>query len=289
MGYTIERRIIKAISLMPLKSKDYIIAHEAGNPNNTGDNSLESEVKYMTSNWRKAFTHFWVGNKAIIQLAEDGFLAYGAGGYMNPHSPVQVEVARVDTQEEFDEAYKRYVWLLRHMADKYGIPKTLDSNDRRGIKTHEWVSKNLGGTTHVDPYGYFQKWGVSRAQFKRDIENGIVDKEVVTVSSYFQRGDKGSDISKLQTDLNKVGYKLAVDGSFGPATEIVVRKFQSDNKLAVDGLFGYSSKAKLSELLKVDKDWYRLVTGTFVGKEEAEKQAAKLRKERGWVVHVQKE
>lgn len=218
MGYLIERRIIKSIKLMPLKSKDYIIAHEAGNPNNTGDNSLESEVKYMTNNWRKAFTHFWVGNKAIVQLAEDGFLAYGAGGYMNPHSPVQVEVARVDTKEEFDEAYKRYIWLLRYMADKYGIPKTLDSNDRRGIKTHEWVTKNLGGTTHTDPYAYFEKWGVTRAQFKRDVENGIVDKKVV-----------------------------------------------------------------------VDKDKYRLVTGTFIGKVEAEKQAAKLRKDRGWLVYVQKE
>lgn len=273
---------------MPLKSKDYIIAHEAGNPNNTGDNSLENEVRYMTNNWRKAFTHFWVGNKAIVQLAEDGYLAYGAGGYMNPHSPVQVEVARVDTKEEFDEAYKRYIWLLRHMADKYGIPKTLDSNDRRGIKTHEWVTKNLGGTTHVDPYGYFEKWGITRAQFKRDVENGIADKEVVTVSNYLQRGDKGSDVLQLQTDLKKAGYTVLVDGSFGPATEAAVRKFQSDNKLAVDGYFGPSSKATLAESLKVDNDKYRLVTGTFTGKEAAEKQAEKLRKEHGWLVYVKK-
>lgn len=115
---------------------------------------------------------------------------------------------------------------------------------------------------------------------KKEASKSMVD--------YFKLGDKGSDITQLQTNLNKVGYVVLIDGSFGPGTDSVVRKFQSDNGLTVDGYFGPSSKAKLSELLSVDKDKYRLVTGTFIGKAEAEKQAEQLRKDRGWLVYVQK-
>ncbi|CAM3228518.1 peptidoglycan-binding protein [Filibacter tadaridae] len=173
MAYPIERRIVSAVPKIKLQSNSIIVAHESGNANNTGNNSLEAEVNYMANNWKNAFTHFFVGSKAIIQLAEDGFMAYGAGGHLNPHSPAQVELSRVDTQAEFDESYKRYVWLLRYMADKYSIPKTLDSNKRTGIKTHDWVTRHLGGTSHTDPYTYLAQWGISRAQFKKDVENGI--------------------------------------------------------------------------------------------------------------------
>ena len=153
----IERRIVSAISKTKLKSKSYIIAHESGNDKNTGDNSLEADIKYMISNWCNVFTRFWLGDKAIVQIADDGYMAYGAGGKLNPHSPAQFELARVDTQAEFDESYKRYVWLLRCLADKHGIPKTLGSGAGTGIKTHTWVTRNLGGIIHMDPYGYLAK------------------------------------------------------------------------------------------------------------------------------------
>lgn len=42
-----------------------------------------------------------------------------------------------------------------------------------GIKSHRWITNNLGGTTHIDPYSYLQSMGISEAQFKLDIKNGL--------------------------------------------------------------------------------------------------------------------
>lgn len=69
------------------------------------------------------------------------------------------------------------------------------------------------------------------------------------------RGDKGSEVTKLQQNLIALGYgKLmdpyGADGSFGPATESAVKAFQSDYKLEIDGIAGSKTQAKISELLK---------------------------------------
>ena len=51
-------------------------------------------------------------------------------------------------------------------------------------------------------------------------------------------GSKGDDVKKLQTELNKYGYGLDVDGSFGQKTNDAVRDYQSKNGLSVDGVVG---------------------------------------------------
>ena len=51
-------------------------------------------------------------------------------------------------------------------------------------------------------------------------------------------GSKGSDVKKLQEQLNSNGYKLDVDGVFGPKTQSAVRDYQKKNNLTVDGIVG---------------------------------------------------
>ena len=53
-----------------------------------------------------------------------------------------------------------------------------------------------------------------------------------------RRGSTGDKVVLLQTLLQKLGFALAIDGDFGPGTEVAVSRFQSDNKLAVDGIVG---------------------------------------------------
>ncbi|GHU88531.1 hypothetical protein FACS1894202_04810 [Clostridia bacterium] len=52
-------------------------------------------------------------------------------------------------------------------------------------------------------------------------------------------------MKECQTALNKFGYKLAVDGSFGPATDAAVRGFQRGHGLKVDGWVGAKTWAVL--------------------------------------------
>lgn len=66
---------------------------------------------------------------------------------------------------------------------------------------------------------------------------------------YFQKGDKGVNVKRMQTALNKVGYSCGTaDGIFGDRTLSGVKTFQYNNGLAVDGLFGKKSLKKLKEL-----------------------------------------
>ena len=174
MAYQIDYRIIDYTG-RKTDANNYVIAHESGNPNNVGPNSLENEVKYMQSQAAKggAFTSHWVGSGGkIIQIAPVGKIQYGAGGVANPKSFAQVELARTNDAATFKKDYAAYVWLLRMLAAECGIPQTLDTTGK-GIKTHLWVTKNLGNTTHTDPYGYLNSWGISNAQFAKDITNGL--------------------------------------------------------------------------------------------------------------------
>ncbi|CZQ94501.1 LysM peptidoglycan-binding domain-containing protein [Trichococcus ilyis] len=176
MNYTIEKRIF-SIYQNPLTASNLIIAHESGNPNNTGPNSLENEVSYMQRNWQNAFVSHWVGGGGkIIQVANTGKVQWGVGPKANGYAYAQVELARTNSRTIFEQDYKAYVWLLQKLALEAGIPCKLNSGTNvhdKGIKTHSWVSKNVGGTDHTDPDGYLASWGISQARFRQDIEAGL--------------------------------------------------------------------------------------------------------------------
>lgn len=58
-------------------------------------------------------------------------------------------------------------------------------------------------------------------------------------------GSKGSEVKKLQEELNKQGYKLDVDGIYGNKTQSAVRDYQSKNGLSVDGIAGVQTTGAL--------------------------------------------
>ena len=75
-------------------------------------------------------------------------------------------------------------------------------------------------------------------------KQGVCEVEVKVL----KRGAKGSDVRALQTLLNGYGYSCGnsgIDGSFGPATEAAVKKYQKAKGLTVDGSVGPKTWAKL--------------------------------------------
>jgi hypothetical protein len=111
------------------------------------------------------------------------------------------------------------------------------------------------------------------------------------------------EVVEIQKQLNKVGYKLIADGISGPNTESAIKDFQKKHKLIVDGNAGPVTLAAVVKeiiglnkplpkpIVKVESDnkQYRLMTGTFKTKKEADKAASDLKKEYGWVVYVKEE
>lgn len=84
-------------------------------------------------------------------------------------------------------------------------------------------------------------------------------------------GSVGDDVRKLQAKLKDLGlYAGPIDGIFGGATELAVRKFQKKNGLKVDGIVGPKTYSLLlseeepsrTEILPLDLRCLTL-TGTF--------------------------
>lgn len=149
----------------------YIILHEVGVDNSSARNN----AAYFKNNWStaEAYSTFVVGADGIYQVGEPGYVAWAALN-ANPYAPVQIEFERTNDANRFKKGYANYIALAREMADKYGIPKTLDEGGAGmpGIKSHLWVTKNYGGD-HVDPYGYLASHGISKSQLAKDLANGV--------------------------------------------------------------------------------------------------------------------
>ncbi|MGX6962412.1 DUF5776 domain-containing protein [Vagococcus xieshaowenii] len=167
----IERKIRAGLPQVGVTPYGQIHAHSTGNPNSTAQNEADNQV----NNKPEAFFSHVVGNGRIIQIAEVNRGFYDVGGGWNAWGYAAVELIESHkTQAEFDKDYKIYVDLLRQLAKEAGLPIKGDSGNT-GIITHDYARQHQpnNGTDHVDPYKYLAKWGISKAQFKKDVENGI--------------------------------------------------------------------------------------------------------------------
>ncbi|EHE79243.1 lytic amidase [Streptococcus pneumoniae GA11426] len=148
-------------------------AHSTGNRNSTVQN--EADYHYRKDPELGFFSHV-VGNGRVMQVGPVNNGSWDVGGGWNTESYAAVELIEShSTKEEFMADYRLYIELLRNLADEAGLPKTLDTDDLAGIKTHEYCTNNQPNnhSDHVDPYPYLASWGISREQFKQDIENGL--------------------------------------------------------------------------------------------------------------------
>lgn len=154
-----------------------IHAHSTGNRNSTAQNEADYHMRRPVESG--FFSHV-VGNGRVMQVGPVNQGAYDVGGGWNSETYAAVELIEShSTKEEFMEDYRLYIQLLRDLADEAGLPKTLDSDALEGIKSHDYCTNNQPNnfSDHVDPYPYLAKWGISREQFKRDIEKGLEFKE----------------------------------------------------------------------------------------------------------------
>lgn len=156
-----------------IAAKDFIVAHSTATPN--GEAWAIARNMKRGINTAQTYVHFAVDDKSIYEIGEPGYVSWGCGYSGNHRAPVQIELCEFRDKKRALKAYANYISLIRKYANKYGIPLTLDTAGR-GIKTHRWITQNLGDTDHSDPYGYLSSIGISKAQFAYDIAHGVGGK-----------------------------------------------------------------------------------------------------------------
>jgi N-acetylmuramoyl-L-alanine amidase CwlA len=213
MSFPITSSLIAGLPKNPYRggvgAYEGVVCHATDNYNDTALN----ERNYEAGHWNNAFVHFFVDDTSIIQVADTNYVAWGCANG-NPRY-VQIELCQSQDATKFNNAYARYVWLIAKLLFDKGLGVT----NGKTIVSHDWVSKNLGGTTHSDPIQYLSSHGVSWTQ------------HVTNVMEEYKKMVGGVKMDKNPSDWAKDAWKWGVENGFidsvsnpheGATQEIVV-------------------------------------------------------------------
>ena len=196
----------------------WVVVHSSGNPNA----SLESEISYMSRNYRNAYTQSWAGHNKIVEIANTDYRAWGAGRTANKYA-VQIEVTedkRLTKAQKLQAIDHEAFWVAVQCA-YYGIPlnKVYSHNDISNMYPQD--------TNHTDPIAFFKSVGVSWSQFKSQVKKY---HDVLKVGGDTNKitsldGQKATVTTSKPTANTNTGIvkKYAEKGVFYPNETIIVR------------------------------------------------------------------
>jgi peptidoglycan hydrolase-like protein with peptidoglycan-binding domain len=67
----------------------------------------------------------------------------------------------------------------------------------------------------------------------------------IAQAQVLQTGQEGAEVTAVQSDLQRLGYSIDVDGVYGEGTAEVVEQFQSEYGLSIDGQVGPETRHRL--------------------------------------------
>lgn len=293
----------------------WVVVHSSGNPNA----SLESEISYMSRNYRNAFTNAWAGHDKIIEIASTDYRAWGAGRTANKYA-VQIEVTedkRLSKAQKLQAIDREAFWVAVQCA-YYNIPLNK-------VYSHNDISRMYpNDTNHTDPIAFFKSVGVSWSDFKAQVKRyydvlvaggdttkvnalGTTSAPTETASAKTSSSvPKGKELQKYEGHpkgenwkVMKVGDKVTIrkgasrwiNGNFKqmePMKKDFTGVTDTVEKVA-DVKIGYSNKAYYLKRMKVwvleqdlvepRQELYTVQTGAYSNVDNAKKQAENLKKD----------
>lgn len=207
----------------------YITIHNTGN-SSKGANA-EVHARYVKNPATAVSWHFTVDDGVVIYqhlpLNENGWHAGDGKSGTGNRKSIGIEICEHAGINQ-DKANENAVWLVKMLMKEHSISIT-------NVVPHKhWSGKEC-------PRKLLPIWN----SFIAKIASGQSIR-----GSMLKFGDKGALVSQLQEALNKLGYQLVVDGSFGPAVENAVKNFQKASGLVVDGVVGTATIAAFEKANK---------------------------------------
>lgn len=227
---------VKLLTTAPQK----IIVHHTATPN-SGDFSqahafaLSRSIQnsHMDENgWIDSGQHFTISRGGWITEGRHSSVAALGGGTQqveSAHCTGQNTVAvgienegTYNTVEPLSAAYAKLVDLCAYICAQYGL-RAYQIFGHRDFNTTDCPGDRL--------YAMLP-------QLRADVAARIGGSPSWSGWTTARPGDTGERVTSLQYLLGSRGATLAVDGSYGSATENAVRAFQTTNRASVDGVAG---------------------------------------------------
>lgn len=189
----------------------------------------------------EASSDFWVSKAGLIEqyvdTGVDRAWAQAAGNAYYASVETEGYPDEPLTQAQIDGVARIYAW--GHTT--FGWPLVvIDSTTEHGFTWHGAGGTAWGG--HFDCPGNVRK--AQRQQIldrAQQFLGGATTSAPAWPGRYLRLGKPymtGEDVHALQARLAKRGWRITVDGVFGPQTDQVIRAFQAEKGLTVDGIVG---------------------------------------------------
>ncbi|WP_409341189.1 N-acetylmuramoyl-L-alanine amidase family protein [Paenibacillus sp. MBLB4367] len=195
-----------------------VVMHYTDNSNSTAWN----ERAYMATNYDNAFVHEFIDPNVILQVADPHYLAYGAGSPANQRF-VHLELCVAKSQSDFDKSFDMWCQRAAFFLSERKLPVDSASSDGSGtLWAHADVTRWLGGTTHMDPIAYLNKWGkswqdavdtvqrhydlitgVEEAMLKPEDANKLIDTFLSPLWYFVGSDEDKEEIHRLANELRK--------------------------------------------------------------------------------------
>lgn len=236
---------------------------DEGKKLNNYDNTFITFTYYKDNSTK---IHYIQKDEDVKQLLENAKWSIGAGWSLVKDGKIDLTNANV-----FDISLQRHPrTLLGQKKDGSFIFVVVDgrTSTNAGVTAQQsgeimlklgcWnaVSLDGGGSSEMIVDGKIKNnlpegeryIGSAVIAYRTDIDNVKNKSEVVDM--LLRKGSIGEDVKELQSNLNKIGYNLVVDGIFGQKTEIAVIDFQKKYNLKVDGVVGNETSNAIDNALK---------------------------------------
>ena len=256
MGVKIKQMLVKSRQLTypGTNGRKYIIVHETANRSKGATARMHAilQANGFTASW-----HYTVDDLEIWQSFPDTVRCWQAGdgkGYGN-YDGIGIEIC-VNDGANYQKAVDNAVELVKMLMKKHNIPiKNVVQHNKTSSYGKDCPHFLRSGSRKINWSGFIGKIsGSSGSANVAGSEKPSKPKAYTYDATYPKLENYGPTVKKVQQMLKQVGYNVAVDSSFGPATDKAVRDFQRKNGLAVDGQAGPATQNALKKAINKKKN-----------------------------------